>query len=150
MGSAGLVGAGFVTVLAGLAITALVLLPAAPLAIGIAGWGVTGLGMGLAYAPLTLAVLREAPPDQIGGASSALQLSDVLGTALGSGLGGALIALAAGPAATAVAGATGPVVDVAAMTTGVALAFGAGAAAGLVGLTLSGRLARPRSPMSAA
>lgn len=145
-----LVGAGFVTVLAGLAITAIVLLPAAPLAVGIVGWGVTGLGMGLAYAPLTLAVLREALPGQVGSASSALQLSDVLGTALGSGLGGALIALAAGPAATATSGAAGQLVDAAAMTTGVAMAFGAGAAAGLVGLSLSGRLSPPESPRAAA
>ena len=36
--------------------------------------------------------LRDAPPGREGASTSALQLSDVLGTALGTGVGGALIA----------------------------------------------------------
>ena len=46
-------------------------------------WAVAGLGMGLGYAPLSLVVLAEAPPESQGVATAALQLSDVLGTALG-------------------------------------------------------------------
>jgi hypothetical protein len=51
--------------------------------------------MGLAYAPISLAVLRSAPAGGEGAATSAMQLSDTLGTALGTGAGGALIAAGA-------------------------------------------------------
>ena len=44
-----------------------------------------GFGMGLAYSPLALIVLREASPETQGSASSALSLTDSLGTALGTG-----------------------------------------------------------------
>ena len=54
--------------------------------------GLAGLGMGLAYAPLTLIVLREAAPQEQGSASSALSLTDALGTALGTGVTGAIVA----------------------------------------------------------
>ena len=37
-------------------------------------FAIAGLGMGLAYAPLSLIVLREAPPETQGAASSALSL----------------------------------------------------------------------------
>jgi MFS family permease len=55
-------------------------------------FGVAGLGMGLAYSPLALIVLREASPETQGTATSALSLTDSLGTALGTGLTGALVA----------------------------------------------------------
>jgi len=48
--------------------------------------------MGLGYAPLSLIVLRESPQETQGAASSALSLSDTLGTALGTGVSGAIIA----------------------------------------------------------
>lgn len=57
-------------------------------------WMVGGLGIGMAYSPLSQAVLGAAEPSQLGSATSALQLSDVLGFALGSGLGGAAVAIA--------------------------------------------------------
>ena len=44
--------------------------------------------MGLAYSPLALIVLREASPEAQGTATSALSLTDSLGTALGTGLTG--------------------------------------------------------------
>ena len=53
---------------------------------------VAGLGMGLSYSGLSLIVLAAAPPGREGSASSAIQLSDVLGMALGTGLGGAAVA----------------------------------------------------------
>ncbi len=136
IGARAFVGAGFLVVLGGLAITSVVLVPAVPVAIGIAGWGVAGLGMGLAYAPLSLTVLHEARAGEEGFATAGLQLSDVVGTALGTGVGGALVAVIAGSAA-------GAAVDPDRMARGVAAAFAAGAAAGLLGLALSGRL-RPR------
>lgn len=90
-----LVGLGVVIILAGLVAMALVLSPAIPVEVGIAAWTVAGFGIGLAYAPTTLLMLREAPPDNEGWASASLSLADVLGTAIGIGLGGAAVAAAA-------------------------------------------------------
>ena len=81
--------AGIVVVIAGLATFMLVLSPAVPAWFSVPTFALAGLGMGLAYAPLTLIVLREAPPHEQGSASSALSLTDALGTALGTGLTGA-------------------------------------------------------------
>jgi MFS family permease len=72
---------------------ALVLAPSVPAVVGIPLWGLSGLGMGLAYAPLSLTMLASAAPGQEGAATSALQLSDTLGVALGTGAAGALVAL---------------------------------------------------------
>jgi MFS family permease len=69
-----------------------VLIPDVPVPVGVAFWAVAGLGMGLSYSPLSLTVLRDAPPESQGAATAGLQLSDVLGTSLGTGIGGALIA----------------------------------------------------------
>ena len=63
-----------------------------PAAIGYASWMLAGLGMGLSYGGVSLAVLSEAPAGQEGAASSAVQLSDVLGVAVGSGVAGAVVA----------------------------------------------------------
>ena len=81
--------------LLGLAIglTAAVLFPLVPLPVGIAGWGVAGLGMGLAYTTLSLAVLELVEPGLEGEAAASLNLASVLGSGLGAGIGGALIAL---------------------------------------------------------
>ena len=64
-----------------------------PLSMFAVAWGVGGFGIGLAYAPLSLVVLGGAEKGSEGRASSALQLSDVLGCAIGIGVGGALVAL---------------------------------------------------------
>jgi MFS family permease len=87
-----LVRMGFVIILGGSATFAVAVFSEVPAAVGIFGWGIAGLGMGLAYAPLSLTVLDEATPGQEGAATAALQLSDVLGIALGTGVGGALVA----------------------------------------------------------
>jgi MFS family permease len=60
----------------------------------IGAWLVAASGIGMSYAPLSQAVISSADPAQLGAATSALQLSDVLGFALGTGFGGALVALA--------------------------------------------------------
>lgn len=86
------VGAALIGV--GIVITSLVLLPEAPLLVAAIGWGVAGLGMGLAYSMLTLLMLESAPPGEEGVSSAALQLMFTLGTAFGAGVGGAVIALA--------------------------------------------------------
>ena len=88
-----LVRLGLGLVAAGSAATTLVLFPAVPVLLGPAAWGVTGLGMGLAFSTITLVVLETATPGQEGAASSSLQLANVLGAGLGAGIGGALIDL---------------------------------------------------------
>src|SRR3546814_19486440 len=49
--------------------------------------------MGLSYSPISVTVLALAEVGREGRASSSLQLTDVLGVALGTGLGGAFVAL---------------------------------------------------------
>ena len=91
-------------------------------------FAIAGLGMGLGYAPLSLIVLREAAPGTQGTASSALSLSDTLGTALGTGVSGAIIA--AGLRATGGSQA------------GLAMAFAVAVAVGIGGFFLTRRLRR--------
>ncbi|MGK2950374.1 MAG: MFS transporter, partial [Acidimicrobiales bacterium] len=63
-----------------------------PVPLAIAVWSVAGLGIGMAYSPLSVTVLGLAEPGKEGASSSSLQLSDVLGVSLGTGLGGAFVA----------------------------------------------------------
>lgn len=70
------------------------LAPIVPVAAVPVAWGVAGLGMGLAYSALTLAVLETAPAGQEGAATSAMQLANVLSMAIATGLGGVLVAQA--------------------------------------------------------
>jgi MFS family permease len=79
---------------AGIVITALVLVPRMPVLVAGVGWAVAGLGMGLAYSMLVLMVLETAVPGEEGFSSSALQLMFTLGTAIGAGVGGSVVALA--------------------------------------------------------
>lgn len=129
VGPGRLVALGFVLVLLGTAILALVLSPEVPVAVAGLAWAVAGLGMGLGYAPLSLAVLAEAPIESQGVATAALQLSDVLGTAVGTGVAGALIAIAARGGSP--------------QWVGLAGAFAVGALVGCLGLALSRRLSGP-------
>jgi MFS family permease len=119
-----MVRVGLVIILTGIAGMVLVLLPAVPVAEGLAAWTVAGLGMGLAYAPLSLMMLQKALPGQEGQASASLNLADVLGTAIGIGVGGAAVAAAAGRD----------------LRVGLAAAFAVAAAVGLVALAFTGRL----------
>ncbi|HYA50258.1 MAG TPA: MFS transporter [Streptosporangiaceae bacterium] len=115
---------GLVIVLAGIAGMVLVLQPHVPVAVGLVAWTVAGLGMGLAYAPLSLMMLREAPPGREGRTSASLNLADVLGTALGIGVGGAAVAAGAGRH----------------LPLGITAAFVASAAVGVAALAISRRL----------
>jgi MFS family permease len=89
-----LVGCGVVVIVVGMAAMALVLSPAIPVEVAIGAWTVAGFGIGLAYAPTTLLMLREAPRGHEGWASASLSLADVLGTAIGIGLGGGAVTAA--------------------------------------------------------
>jgi MFS family permease len=55
-------------------------------------WGVAGLGMGVAMASISVLVLQQSPKEQQGVNSAAVQISDTLGSALGIGLGGVVLA----------------------------------------------------------
>jgi MFS family permease len=126
-----LVRAGLLIILAAIAGMVLVLRPAVPVVVGLAAWTLAGLGMGLAYAPLSLMMLRNALPGQEGQASASLNLADVLGTAIGIGVGGAAVAATAGGD----------------LRPGITAAFAVAAAVGLVALAFAGRL--PAGPVSA-
>jgi MFS family permease len=80
------VGAGGMIVVAAFAV---------PIAVAIVAWAIGGLGMGLSYSPISFVVLSEAPAGGEGTATAALQLSDTLGIALGTGASGALVAAGA-------------------------------------------------------
>jgi MFS family permease len=95
-GPAWLVRRGFALVGVGIAGLLVALGPSVPVAVAIAAWTVAGLGMGLAYAPISVTVLGTAAPGQEGSASASLQLTDVLGVSLGTGLGGVFVALGDG------------------------------------------------------
>jgi MFS family permease len=115
---------GLVIILAGIGGMVLALQPGVPVAAGLAAWTVAGLGMGMAYAPTSLMMLRMAPPGGEGRASASLNLADVLGTAIGIGVGGAAVAAGAGGN----------------LRLGITAAFAAAAAVGVVALALSRRL----------
>lgn len=83
---------GFLLVAAGSALTLPAVLPGVPPEITILAWILPGLGMGFMYSAVTLVVLRGVTASRQGGATSALQLSDILGTALGAGIAGAITA----------------------------------------------------------
>jgi hypothetical protein len=69
-------------------------------------------------------MLRKAPPGQEGRISASLNLADVLGTALGIGVGGAAVAASAGGD----------------LRLGITAAFAAAALAGVTALAVTGRL----------
>jgi MFS family permease len=102
-----LIRAGFLIVAAGIACEVAALFHGVPVAVGVAGWAVGGFGIGLAYSPVSLIVLGEAPSGQEGVASASLQLADTLGVALGAGLGGVLVAVGAAAGWAAWAGIAG-------------------------------------------
>jgi len=124
---------GFPIVAVGMAGVVLSLLPSVPAWAGIPFFALSGLGMGLAYSQFAIIVLRDAPPESQGAATSAMSLSDALGTALGTGLAGALIAFS-------VRAGSGPGPGL-----GAAIAMGVGVA--ILGFLAAGRLSIPgRTP----
>jgi MFS family permease len=102
-----------------------VLLPSVPPELGIAAWALAGAGIGTAYAPLSVTTLDRAAAGEEGRATSALQLCDVLGQALGTGVAGAIVAAAAAGLGHG---------------HGVALAFSFGIAVALIGVIVGVRL----------
>jgi MFS family permease len=81
-----------VLVTVAIALGSVVVIEDAPLALVVLAWAIGGLGMGLSYSPTSMVALSEAEPGRQGAATSAVQLTDVLGAALGTGLAGAIVA----------------------------------------------------------
>jgi MFS family permease len=126
---------GFAVTTLGLAGMLPVLNADVPWLVGVLSFGVSGLGMGLAYSPLALIVLREAAAENQGAATSSLSLTDSLGTALGTGLTGAMVAASVRTTGDAV--------------TGLAVGFTIAIAIGLGGLLLTSRLRPQPAPAGA-
>jgi MFS family permease len=122
-----LVALGFVLVTVSIVAVSPILLPGVPIVVAAVAWAIGGFGMGLAYSSLSLLVLRDAPIGEQGAATAGLQLSDVLGTSLGTGLGGAIVGFATLIGLSAAAG--------------IGAAFGVSAAVALLALVVTRRLA---------
>lgn len=84
--------AGMAMIALGVAAVAALALVRAPVALGIAGWIVAGLGMGLIYPTLSVLMLELSPPQEQGRNSSALHLGDAIFTAAALAAGGSLFA----------------------------------------------------------
>jgi MFS family permease len=119
---------GFAILFVGILAFMVVFARGVPVWLAVPLWGFAGFGIGLAYSAPSLIVLREATGADQGAATAALQLSDVLGSSLGTGIGGALIALGSPSGKTGVEG--------------LIATFVLAAAIAVVGLALTGRLGR--------
>ncbi|MEZ4530450.1 MAG: MFS transporter [Thermomicrobiales bacterium] len=75
----------------GIVLTLGVIVTQVPVLLILGTWAIAGLGMGLAFSTLMLAVLDDAPEGSEGATISAGQLGNTLGIALGTGIGGAII-----------------------------------------------------------
>ncbi|VEB44263.1 Uncharacterised protein [Chromobacterium violaceum] len=65
----------------------------------VAGWAVTGLGIGLSFPMLSVLTMKLSRPDEQGSNASALQLSDALSSSIALALAGLLIHALARPSA---------------------------------------------------
>jgi len=130
-GASALERLGGLALVTGLAGFALCLLPGVPLWCWFLASCVAGFGIGTAYSPLSVVTLAEARPGREGAATSALQMTDVLGVAVGTGVAGVVVAV-------------GDRIDAARSATLTVLFLGS-AAVGLGVVALSGRLERPHS-----
>jgi MFS family permease len=107
---------GLALVVAGVGATLLPLWPAMSPWSAVAAWTIAGLGMGIAHPVTTVTILSDAPPGREGEVSGTMQIANSLSIAIGTGLGGDLLARFAadgGPIAAGIA-----CVDVAAVVTG--------------------------------
>lgn len=84
---------GTVLMTVGIAATLAVLYDVVPLPVSLVGWTLTGFGMGMIYASLSVLTLALSEPHQQGANASALQLSEALCVATALAVSGALFAL---------------------------------------------------------
>lgn len=83
---------GLAILAAGIGLTLALLSPAVSPWSALIAWGVAGFGMGLAFTTTSAAILEVAEPGEAGIASASLQLAQVIGAALSTGIGGAVVA----------------------------------------------------------
>jgi MFS family permease len=126
IGAAPLVRNGFLLVAVGIAGMGAVLAGAVPAWACIPAWGTAGLGIGMAYSSISLTVLRHAPAGSEGATASSMQLADILGNALGTGIGAVAVAAA--------------VASLGSAAVGVAIADGLAGALAIGGVFLASRL----------
>ncbi|WBB65740.1 MFS transporter [Micromonospora sp. WMMD812] len=89
--------AGLACITAGIGTVALAVAPGVPVAVGVLGWAVAGLGMGLLYPSLSVLTLELSAPGEQGRNSSSLQLGDSLFAATVLALTGAVLAAGTAP-----------------------------------------------------
>jgi MFS family permease len=89
-GATRLVRLGGATLVVGTVTMLAALSDSVPVGVWLIGGALAGLGMGTAYSPLAVVTLGEAEPGHEGAATSALQMSDILGISLGTGIAGVL------------------------------------------------------------
>ncbi len=75
---------------------ALTAVPSVPIVVPALAWALGALGMGMAYPSFSLTIIEAAAPGEEGSVSASMKLVEALGSALGAGICGAIIA--AGPA----------------------------------------------------
>ena len=133
VGPAPLVRNGFLLIAIGIAAMVVVLSGAVPAWLCVPAWGIAGLGIGMAYSSISLTVLRHAPTGSEGATASSMQLADILGNALGTGLGAVAVA-------AAVAGSGNAVI-------GVAVTDGLAAGLAIAGIFVASRLRTPNAAL---
>ncbi len=121
-----LIRLGLVLMLAGIIGMLVALQPAMPISAAVAAWSLAGFGIGLAYSPISLLTLRQAPAGRDGWVSASLNLADVLGTALGAGVAGAAVVVGSERGLSS--------------SSAVAVAFGIAGVAALAGIVLTRQL----------
>jgi MFS family permease len=87
-----IIGHGLRVLALGLLCTLALLAPGLPPLAAVVAWGIAGFGMGLAFTTTSAAILETAEPGEAGLASASLQLAQVIGAGLATGLAGAIVA----------------------------------------------------------
>ncbi len=97
--------AGMALVVVGIGTMTAAVFPAVPVAVAAVAWAIAGFGIGMAYQSYSLIVLSLAARGREGAAASSMKVSETLGAAAGTGIGGTLVVLGAAddPRAAAVA-----------------------------------------------
>ncbi len=81
---------GLALIVVGILLTLGVFLSGLPVLVTLVTWAIAGLGMGISFSTLMLAVLDDAPEGSEGATISAGQLANTLGVSLGVGVGGSI------------------------------------------------------------